>query len=122
MNETINQDLVTVTPNEEGVDYIVIAYRDLDGGSVKRNIQAHCQGSHMLMAVEDLARNMMQNYQAGERFQAADEDTQRRALNGFKRLIIAQAAKGADYSAGELISDLLDNLLDALSDDPKDEE
>ena len=122
MNETSNQGLVTVTPNEEDVSYIVIAYKDRDNEKKHANIQMCCLGKHTLMAVRDLAQNMVQDYQAEERFQALADGEQRVALNHFKRLIISQAANGAGYYAGDLVSDLLDNLLDALSDDPKDEE
>lgn len=122
MNENTTSKLVTVTPNEEGVSYIVIAYKNIDGYEARSNIQMRCQGLHAFKAVEDLVRSMTEDFQTGEMFQELADDERRVVLNGFKRQIIGQAAKGADCSADDLVSDLLDNLLDASSDGPEDEE
>lgn len=122
MNETSNQSLVTITPNEEGVSYLVLAYKDVDDSKMRSNIQTRCTGKHLLAGVRDLAKYALQKYQDDEESKALPDDEWRMGVNEFKRLIIFQAMSGASYSVSDLISDALDDLLDALSDDPEAEE
>lgn len=122
MNENDNQTLVTVTPNEEGVSWAVIAYKNTDGGKMRADVLTNCTGAHLLESVEDLAAHNVQAFQNNEMYKTATPAEQHAALRNFKRMILSQAAKGAGYTTSDLISDALDDLIDALSDDPEGEE
>lgn len=122
MNENSNRDLVTVMPNEEGVSWVVVAYKDVEDSKMLTDIQLDCTGAHLLESVEDLAAHNVQALENNEIYKTTTPAEQHAALRNFKRMILFQAAKGAGYTMPDLISDALDDIIDALSDDPEGEE
>ena len=122
MNENSNRNLVTVTPNEEGVSWVAVAYKDVEDSKMLTDVQLDCTGAHLLESMEDLAAQNVQEFQDNEMYKTATPAEQHAALRNFKRMILSQAAKGAGHTMSDLISDALDDLIDALSDDSEGEE
>lgn len=118
MNENTTSKLVTVTPNEEGVRYVVVAYKARGGGKTETFIRIDCTGEQSLMCIRDLSKRLVEIFMLDEDIAGLTGAERRAAATSIKEAIVASAMHGADYSLEDAISGLIDSLVD----DPEAEE